>query len=218
MKNAMGKREARNSESATAKPQATAPKPKKPRRRGARGVLWIIALMLAMSGLLRLGGESGRAIASGLATAVIEPTQDNEGCTPPADVAEVLVLLQARDAAVSAREAAVADRMQALAVAEAQIAKNMAALQDAEASLEATMALASTAAEDDLSRLTSVYENMKAKEAAPLFAAMAPQFAAGFLGRMRPDAAAAILAKLDPEAAYSISVLLAGRNAGVPTE
>jgi flagellar motility protein MotE (MotC chaperone) len=35
---------------------------------------------------------------------------------------------------------------------------------------------------------------------------------------MRADAAAAILAGLAPDQAYSISVVLAGRNANVPTE
>jgi flagellar motility protein MotE (MotC chaperone) len=194
-------------------------KPAKPRRRrGARGILWAIALMLAMSGLLRLGGETGRAIASGLASEDLSAAAGPESCDPPADVAEVLALLQSREAELSERETRLKNRTQALAVAEAQIAKNMAALEEAEASLEATMALASTAAEDDLSRLTAVYENMKPKEAAPLFETMDPQFAAGFLGRMRPDAAAEIMARLAPETAYSISVLLAGRNAWVPTE
>ena len=46
--------------------------------------------------------------------------------------------------------------------------------------------------------------------------AMEPDFAAGFLGRMRPDAAAAVMAGLTPETAYSISVILAGRNATAP--
>ncbi|OIP84225.1 MAG: hypothetical protein AUK37_05940 [Rhodobacterales bacterium CG2_30_65_12] len=194
-----------------AKPTA----PKKRKRRGARGVLWIIALMLAASGALRLSGGSGLAIASGIADAVTDPTAYD--CAPPPDIAEVLALLDTREAAVSVREAAVSDRMQALAVAEAQIARNMTALKAAESSLEATMALASNAAEEDLARLTAVYENMKPKEAAPLFAAMAPEFAAGFLARMRPDAAAAIMSRLEPENAYSISVLLAGRNANAPT-
>ncbi len=45
---------------------------------------------------------------------------------------------------------------------------------------------------------------------------MAPEFAAGFLGRMRPDAAAAVLAGLKPDKAYSISVMIAGRNATAP--
>jgi flagellar motility protein MotE (MotC chaperone) len=47
---------------------------------------------------------------------------------------------------------------------------------------------------------------------------MTPEFAAGFMARMRPDAAAAIMAGLEPATAYSISVVIAGRNARVPTE
>lgn len=189
------------------------------KRRGTRGVLWVIALMLGLSGVLRFGGTTGLAIASGVATALDQPAGAPTGdCAAPPDVAEVLDLLAVREARLDEREAALADRMQALTVAEAQISKNMAALQAAESSLKETIALSATAAEDDLARLTSVYENMKPKEAAPLFAEMAPEFAAGFLGRMRPDAAAAIMAKLEPQTAYSISVLLAGRNALVPTE
>ena len=57
-----------------------------------------------------------------------------------------------------------------------------------------------------------------ADQAAALFQLMEPSFAAGFLGRMRADAAAAILAGLEPDLAYSISVVLAGRNANVPRE
>ncbi|MEP4475030.1 MAG: hypothetical protein ABJ024_08265, partial [Lentilitoribacter sp.] len=78
------------------------------------------------------------------------------------------------------------------------------------------MALANTAAEDDLVRLTAVYENMKPKDASALFEQMEPGFAAGFLGRMRADAAAGILSGLSPQVAYSISVILAGRNADIP--
>ena len=80
------------------------------------------------------------------------------------------------------------------------------------------LAVAEKAAEGDLSRLTSVYEAMKPKDAAALFEAMEPEFAAGFLGRMRPDAAAGIMTGLSPETAYMISVVLAGRNARAPTE
>ncbi|NHX27768.1 hypothetical protein HA397_27890, partial [Escherichia coli] len=83
----------------------------------------------------------------------------------------------------------------------------------AEDSLRATLTLAETAAESDLARLTAVYENMKPKDAAGLFEQMSPDFAAGFMGMMRPDAAAQIMAALDPATAYSISVVLAGRNA-----
>jgi flagellar motility protein MotE (MotC chaperone) len=78
------------------------------------------------------------------------------------------------------------------------------------------LALADGAAEDDLVRLTAVYEAMKPADAAALFQTMAPEFAAGFLGRMRAEAAAAVISGMTPESAYSISVLIAGRNALVP--
>jgi len=204
-----------NTENASGKAQAH---PRR-RRRHARGVLWVIAAAFALSGLLRLSGESGGAIAEGIATAIEggAPVEALEQ-TGPSDIAQVLGALDERETRIADREKALADREKALQLVEAQVQKNLVALEAAEAALEATMALASTAAEDDLTRLTNVYENMKAKEAAPLFAAMDPQFAAGFLGRMRPDSAAAILAGLDPAAAYSISVILAGRNAEVPTQ
>ena len=189
------------------------------RRRGGRKVLLAIAMMLALSGMLRLGSGAGSAFASGSGkTAPDTAASDPATCTTPDDIALVLSSLDEREARVAMLESDLADRMQALSVAETQIQRNLAALEEAEERLASTMARASTAAEEDLDRLTKVYENMKPKQAAPVFAAMDPEFAAGFLGRMRPDVAAAILAGLDPEAAYAISALLAGRNANVPTE
>jgi len=204
-----------NTENAAGKAKA---QPRR-RRRNARGILWVIAAAFALSGVLRLAGESGGAIAEGIASAIegAAPADALER-TEPSDIAEVLAALDERETRVAARETALAAREKALQLVEARVQENLVALEAAEAALEATMALASTAAEDDLTRLTNVYENMKAKEAASLFAAMDPQFAAGFLARMRPDSAAAILAGLDPSAAYSISVILAGRNAEVPTQ
>lgn len=197
---------------------------KQPRKTG-RGALILIAGFFLASGLLRLGSGTGSAIAREVESLSRENTVSNmtETATPLAcesgkDIGELLASLKEREARIATQEASLADRKQALAVAEVGVKKNLAALVEAEQKLKATMALADTAAEDDLSRLTAVYENMKAKDAAKLFEEMDPQFSAGFLGRMRPDAAAAIFAGLSPAKAYSISVILAGRNAEVPTE
>lgn len=203
------------------KPEGKTAKAKKPRKRAPmRGVLWVIALLLAASGMLRLNG-SGRALAREISNVVAgsggEHMAEAQACETEADIMAVLTRLREREALLEDREGALADRMQALAVAEVEVKENLTALVAAEERLKATMALADTAAEDDLGRLTAVYENMKAKEAAALFETMDPQFAAGFLGRMRPEAAAAIMAGLKPETAYTISVVLAGRNANVPT-
>ena len=105
-----------------------------------------------------------------------------------------------------------------LALANKAIEARLAALGDTEAKLASTIAMADGAAEADLARLTSVYESMKPKDAAALFEQMAPPLAAGFLGRMKPGAAAGILGGMTAQRAYAVTALLAGRNAGAPTQ
>ncbi|RBI84637.1 hypothetical protein DRV85_11830 [Rhodosalinus halophilus] len=188
-----------------------------PRRRG-RGTLAAIATLLIASAAVRLGTEAGHALARTPKETGTGTTERGGECAPAPEVAKVLQALEAREERIATREAEIAARLDALSVANREIDRRMADLEAAEAALRDTIALAETAAEDDLSRLTAVYEAMKPKEAAPLFEAMAPTFAAGFLGRMRPEAAAGILAGMNPDAAYAVSALLAGRNAEAPTE
>lgn len=196
--------------------------PPMPKRKwsAGRGALWIIALMLIASAIIRLGAGTGQVIAQEMAA--LGQTEDQDGAPagapPPPEIGAILSVLMAREQKVVQREKALEELAQSLAVAEDQIRVNMAALIEAENALAATIALSESAAETDLARLTSVYENMKARDAAVLFEEMAPEFAAGFIGRMRPDAAALILAGLTPRSAYTISVILAGRNALAPTE
>ena len=185
------------------------------RRKKGRGTLHIVAMLLMGSAVLR--------IAAGPLPAVAEETMAGSITEVPAATTDgetdaLIAAFQMREARVAEREAQLRDRMQALRLAEIEIEDKMQALVAAETALSATIAQADTAAETDLAQLTTVYENMKPKEAAELFAEMPPQFAAGFLGMMRPDAAAAIMTQLEPEVAYSFSVVLAGRNANVPTQ
>ncbi|MFP4273785.1 MAG: MotE family protein [Paracoccaceae bacterium] len=196
------------------------PARKAPRRRArGRGTLVLIAGLLLASAITRLGNEAGQAFARQPDPAEIaDAPSGNPGCEPEEDLAPLLAALQEREDRLVSREAEIAGRMQALALADREITERLARLEAAEESLRATIALADTAAEDDLGRLTVVYENMKPAEAAALFGEMEPVFAAGFLGRMRPEAAAGIMASLPPETAYSISVVLAGRNANAPRE
>jgi flagellar motility protein MotE (MotC chaperone) len=183
--------------------------------RRPRGLLWFLAGLLCISGAIRLGlgFQEARALVPSEPAA---PPQIAASC-PPAP-AEVLAALQSRESRLAEQEAAFSARMSALENAETTIKARLDELRAAEAALSETLARSDGAAEGDLSRLTAVYEAMKPKDAATLFETMAPDFAAGFLGRMRPEAAAGILSGMTPEAAYTISVLLAGRNALVPTE
>ncbi len=191
-------------------------------RRPGRGTLLIVASLLIGSAMLRVSEDAGRALARTDEPAPNEKmeqhTQTPLACEPAPDVAAMLEAFSSREERLKLKEGQVADRMQALSVADQEIERKLMELTKAEEALRATLALADTAAEDDLTRLTAVYENMKPKEAAALFEEMDPQFAAGFLGRMQPGAAAGVMAGLSPQTAYAVSVILAGRNANVPKE
>ncbi|WP_146584596.1 MotE family protein [Puniceibacterium confluentis] len=198
---------------------AASGRPRKPRKRRAKGSLAVIGGLLVASALVRLGGDAGQAFAKGSAPTearLADSIDAPETCASEADIAPILAAIDQREARVVKRESDIRSRMQALSLAETEIDRKMTALVDAEQKLRSTLAVAETAAEDDLTRLTEVYATMKPKQAAALFEEMDPEFAAGFLGRMRPDAAAAIMAGLSPRAAYTVSVMLAGRNADVP--
>ena len=183
-------------------------------RRRYRGTLHILAGLLMLSALVRAGAHIDPAFAQESPA----PHPAAADVAAPLPAAELLAAFQAREARLTEREGQLRDRIQALRVAEIEISEKLEAMRLAEESLNATIAQAETAAATDVDLLRAVYENMKPKDAAALFVEMPPHFAAGFLGIMRPEAAALIMAALPPEVAYSFSVVLAGRNANVPTE
>ena len=194
----------------------------RPAGRRRPGALALIALALLASGMLRLMSD-GSAIAREMAALAADgagaaPAADGPPCEAAPDIAQLLAAVQARQGQLDTREKRIEARLQTLAEAERRMQENTAALIAAEQKLAATLTIADEAAEEDLNRLTAVYENMKARNAARVFAAMAPEFAAGFLARMRAEAAADILANLEPDAAYAISLIVAGRNARAPRE
>lgn len=189
------------------------------KRISSPGALVVLALLFASSGALRLGTDLGTAMAAVSDLPSVELpgsdlSQEPFSCTaPPAALAAAL---KARDDELLAREAQLNDRAAALDLAQTAIDQRLAELAAAEEDLKKTIAIADGAAEQDLGTLTAVYEAMKPADATKLFAAMAPEFAAGFLSRMQPAVTAAILTGMTPEQAYSISVLIAGRNALAP--
>lgn len=195
----------------------TPPLPAPKRKTGTISV--IVALFLA-SGLLRLA-EIAPAIAEEVAARpnLATPEQTELAMTEPApDTPALLAAIQSREAQLAEREAYIDRRMQTLAVAEQRVREQISALTEAEERLAATLTLADNATEEDVARLTEVYQRMKPVEAAGIFETMDIQFAAGFFSRMRPEASAAIMAQLPAELAYSISVVMAGRNANAPLE
>lgn len=191
----------------------TVPSGAKVRQRAGRGALVILALFLASSGALRVGAGIGAALANSPKIEAPEAAELASCAQTPVALAEAL---SARETKVVQREAALEDRLAALALADAAINARLSEMTAAEDDLKKTLQIADGAAEQDLVRLTAVYEAMKPADAAKLFGTMAPEFAAGFLGRMTPETAAAVMAGMSPDKAYSISVLIAGRNALAP--
>ncbi|WP_323782451.1 MotE family protein [Leisingera sp.] len=199
---------------------------KKTRRFRRSGTLMMLALLLMGSAAVRLALEAGPAIAREVASlqdpgGEVQPHKgqpQRDSMPTSAELQTMLAAFKEREQVLATREAEIQDRMKALEIADQAIDRKLAALEQAEENLRATLALADGATEADVTRLTSVYEQMKPKEAAALFEEMDPAFAAGFLARMQPEAAAGIMAGLSPEAAYTISVVLAGRNGAVPKE
>jgi flagellar motility protein MotE (MotC chaperone) len=201
------------------KPAKAQRKGKAPRKQ-AKGSLFMIASFLVASATLRVGVGATEALAreeplfESPQAAMAEP----KACEHPEDMRKLMSVFEEREARIAKQEAEIKNRLQALSIADDEVSRKMAALEDAEGRLRDMISIAETAAEDDLTRLTEVYETMKPKSVALLFEEMDPQFAAGFIGRMKPEAAAGIMAGMKPDAAYTISVILAGRNANSPTE
>jgi flagellar motility protein MotE (MotC chaperone) len=166
----------------------------------------LIILCFFVSAALRLTGD-GWAFAQGVAELA-------EADAAPGDA--MLAAIREREAELDAEEQRLAERRQTLAVAEAKLAEQLAAFETARKNLEGTLAMADQAAEKDIARMTTVYENMKPAEAAKIFERMDVAFAAGLLARMRPDLAAEVLTGMNADAAYAVTLTIAGRNAGVP--
>ena len=211
--------------------------PKRAKRRKSRGALAAIGALLLASAVLRISIGASEAVArddSAEDTAeTAAPEVHDPYADPPPQVIdwhdgtrviaeeEIVPLLKAlneRQKQIHEMTIEMDVREKGLALAEERVLEQIERLEVAEQNLRDTMALAQTAAEDDLTQLTSVYANMKPKQAAALFEEMDPDFAAGFLGRMRPESAAEIMARMTPEAAYALSVIVAGRNAEVTVD
>lgn len=192
--------------------------------RVSRGSLSVIATLLIGSAALRIAAGGGEAWAKAEEHFQSSPTPQElpvaqpQECKTDEDYAAMLEAFSHRESRLDAREASIEARMQALTQADRNIAAKLEELRSAEDALSRTLQFADQAAEKDVGKLVAVYESMKPKDAAALFEEMEPNFAAGFLARMQPEAAAGVMAGLTPETAYTISVVLAGRNVGVPKE
>ena len=177
------------------------------------GTLSILSALLLFSAGFRVLGISGSAFALESLEAAQAVKKDLSINTESRDLDALLKSFSAREAVIVEEETKLSARLELLSKTKIQVQNKIQELEEREARLRELLAIADAAAEDDVARLTTVYENMKPKAAAIVFEEMTPAFAAGFLARMTPAAAAAILANLKAESAYAISVVFAGRHA-----
>lgn len=180
----------------------------------AIGGLGLIVVCFLGSAALRLT-ENGVAFAEEITAAGGETRKADEDCSGNPDT--LLASIRARETELDTERKRLADRAQTLAVAETKLAEQLAAFETAQKNLESTLAMADQAAERDIARMTTVYENMKPEDAARIFERMDVSFAAGLLARMRPDLAAQVLTGMNADAAYAVTLTIASRNSGVPT-
>lgn len=181
---------------------------RKPGRRGA-GAMILLSCCFAASGLLRLGTIAEEQNWTLAAQAQATPQ------VAMANTDQLLLQIQQEKEELAARASALDARAKAIAEAEDRLRTQLAVLNEARAELETLVTLVDTSAEEDLDRLTLIYQNMKPNQAVALFSEMRVDFAAGFLARMDPISAGAILAGLPPDVGYAVSVALAGRNAQI---
>lgn len=188
--------------------------PVRRRRWRQRWVLTALGLVFAASAILRIGTLDLAFAQSG------QPTSASTAGGVAADMTQTiqsaLMDIETLRQELELREAAIADREQAIAAAQMLVETRLIELEAAEGRLASLIATSDSAAEDDLDRLTRVYETMPAAEAAQIFAQMQPHFAAGFLTRMTPDSSANLMAALTPEQAYALTVVIATRNSSAP--
>lgn len=188
-------------------------------RRSLTRPLMVVAIMLVGSAAIRVSEGIGPVMATTKA-AIAAGSSEPMSCPTEPELDLLHKSLVAREAelidqakVVVARETEVQAAEEELARLRAEFDAAQEELREAEADFKKRYRTAETASEADILQLVAVYEAMKPKEAAKVFEAMSPEFASGFLREMPTDTAAAILASLAPEFAYSVSVLMAGRNA-----
>ena len=154
---------------------------------------------LATASALGKEGESG------LGDAAINSSQCLTG--------DVLDVLQADRAKLTERLTAVTAREKTLETLEVKLKDQMAQIEAANDTLEARIELMETTANEDIDHLVKMYQVMKPKQAAEIFDSMDPAFAAGFLREMNSERAGMIMANMDSRKSYSISIIMAAKNA-----
>lgn len=150
---------------------------------------------------------------------VPEEEAEGEDVVPPKDASdftrselEILQRLATRREQLKARARKLALRENLLKAAEQQIEEKIAELKKIEATIRDLLKKHDEEQETKLRRIVKVYENMKPKQAAPIFNELNMELLLDVAERMREAKIAPILALMKTEKARDVSTLLARRR------
>ena len=152
------------------------------------------------------------------------PTAPAAACLPTAAILakeagmspselRVLQSLGERRGQLDAREQAMDTQIKLLSAAELKLDAKIKALTALKAELQGLTAQASVQQKAESDRLVSVYEKMKPKSAAAIFAALSDDVRLPVAAKLRPQTLAAILAEMEPGDAKKLTERLAARLA-----
>lgn len=181
-------------------------------------ILTIMSVSFALVLLTRAALVSSEVVPD-KAKAVEPDFSAEQSAATPADTeqqcltGETYDVLVAELARLEERQEEIKIREASLAAVEAKLETQLATVEEANANLQKKIDTLKTVANEDLKHLVGMYQTMKPKQAAEIFNSMDPAFAAGFLREMSSDKAGLIMANMDTRKSYTVSVIIAGRNA-----
>ena len=128
----------------------------------------------------------------------------------PAEL-QVLQSLGARRGVLDARENDLSTQLALMAAAEAKLDAKIKALNGLKAEVNGLLAQTDTKQEAEIDRLVKVFENMKAKDAAPRMTALDDSVRIPIAAKMKERSLAAIVAQMPPSEAKKLTEALARR-------
>jgi flagellar motility protein MotE (MotC chaperone) len=156
-------------------------------------------------------GSTTEAAMTEAAAAGVEPEKVHLDQLTPDDLT-ILQQLADRRAELDARARDLDTREQALLVVQRRVEDRITELKALQAELEAMVISRDEVQEEQLKSLVKIYENMKPKDAAPIFDTLDPAILLDVIERMKEAKVAPILALMNPDRAREVTQDLARRR------
>lgn len=125
---------------------------------------------------------------------------------------QVLRSLAERREALELREASLDTREMTISAAEARLDDQISALQNLESNIEGLLGQLDEQNEAQLASLVTIYQSMRADDAARIFNTLDDELMLNIAKRMAPAPMAAILASMEPDRARTLTTLMATRS------